>query len=90
MAQRIEPDESSERVGEHGGCEEDVPEVCEAGELRKSRLFLRIGVGRERKSWVSEGNLAWARGERGKDGLSGLEVGEASRVLPFSTSTTKI
>ncbi len=48
VAQRIEPVEWADRVGEGGGCE-DALEVCDAGEpgtSRGFRKFLRIGVGR--------------------------------------------
>ncbi len=85
VAQRIEPDEWADRVGEGGGCKEDASEVCEAGELgasREFREFLRIGVGSERKPWLSEGELAWPIGERGKEELSGDVAGEASKVGP--------
>lgn len=97
VAQRIEPEEIADRVGEGGGCKEDASDVWEAGELgisREFRVFLRIGVGRERKPWASAGELAWPRGEGGKDELSGDETGEVSiegpEALSSCTPTTEI
>lgn len=48
LAERIEPDECAERVGDGGGCKEDASEAYEAevmGVSEKCREFLRIAVG---------------------------------------------
>ena len=48
-------------MGEGGGCNEDVSDVCELGEPTASREFradLRMGVGRERNAWLSVGEVA--------------------------------
>jgi hypothetical protein len=82
-------------VGEGGGCKEDASEVCEAGEPGRSkefREFLKIGVGRERKPWISVDELAWPIGERGNE--FSRDVVGTSRVglelLSSCTPTTAI
>ena len=48
-------------MGEGGGCNDDATDVCELGEPTASREFRadsRIGVGKERKPWLSVGGVA--------------------------------
>ena len=53
VANQIEPEEWVESMGEGGGCNEDVSDVCELGEATASS-----GCRAERKPWLSAGDVA--------------------------------